>query len=259
MQHFHVFLAHTCATFNSLSNGARWAGLNVVEWNVTGWTGLNVVEGRRYCRCNTARPQVESHNQQQASMLIFELSSHKLLNTQFIDMPQNTRVLEVRGHYTQTSTGLSRHHLLAFQCWHLQAWLDYSWQSPFPHSSVTWLQFFFYQIQEQACTWLELEMGTNPTVHLLSCPSPQDLWSQMEKSLEIHSCSHLLLMARQPKFGDHTLYTLRTQSEDSEVFWYSRSIRQLPNYPPLLKRPKGVKSESVKYFSVSFASWPLLK
>ena len=169
-----------------------------------------------------------------------------------------TRVQEVRRNYTLTSiTGLSRPHLLAFYRWHHQALLDFSWQSQVLISQWPGCNFFFYKILQQACTWLDFEMGTNLKVQLFS--SPLDLWSRVEKSLEIHSCSHLLLMARQPKFGDHTLYTLRTQSEDLKVFWYSRSICQLPNYPPLLKRPKGVKSESIKYFSVSFASWPLLK
>ena len=76
-----------------------------------------------------------------------------------------------------------------------------------------------------------------------------------EKSLKLPD-SHLLLMARQPRLGDHILCTLPTQSEDSQVSSHSHYHLY---HPPLLKRPKEVNSESIKYFSLSSASRPLLK
>ena len=86
--------------------------------------------------------------------------------------------------------------------------------------------------------------------------------------------THLFLMVKQPKFGDHILYTLCTQAGDCKClgfFWGWHfpilvSIAHL-NYlfiekhkkiSPLLKNPKAVKSFSIKSLSLSSVSWRLL-
>ena len=83
-------------------------------------------------------------------------------------------------------------------------------------------------------------------------------------------------MMRQPKFGDHILYTLCTQAGDHNglvssgadvyQYWYPSPISticllrntNLKEISPLLKKPKAVKSFSINSLSLSSVSWRLL-
>ena len=128
--------------------------------------------------------------------------------------------------------------LLTLCCWQFQVFFDFScWRFP-----VWYLFIRSYRKAAPDLNWKR----TNPNGFSfplprrdLSSPEPE------EKSLN-PPLPHLLLMARHPRLGDHILYELPTQSEHSQVSSCSNSIFSI-YFPPLLKRPKGVKSDSVPF------------